>query len=896
MGTDTEGSVTGLSLLPGRYYYLSVKAQNNAGLWSNVGFSDGILVGTTCHVATTGSDATGEGSMIRPYRTIQRGIDRTSGGCVVVVANGTYKGEGNRGLDFGGRAIIVRSENGPESCIIDCEGAHRGFSFQSGEGPDSVVDGFTIQNGYSYDYASMGFADSIQSLWDDMGEALEFLRSRASTGGSLDGFDGSDIAYDYESLLDNDLYASLFGGGIICINSSPTIKNNVIVNCLAAYGGGIYCANSSSAANSNSIMNCSAMVGSGIACEDSSLTMENNVIANNAVAFNGGGIWSISSAVSITNNTIADNSCFWGSGGGIYCEDASVTMANTILWNNIGMDNALEAMYLSLYGDASIVTASYLDIQGGLAGIIVNDNGTVNWGEGNIDADPLFADAPNEDYHLTDCSPCNAAGTSNGAPETDIESKYRPNPAGTNPDMGAYELAGHPVELRSVLYDVLNTTLIFKFECQRPIRPELTNLDAISMEVGDSGDHDIGLYNVPCPIVDGMEPGHEVAVNIQCVYPAPLSLALAAFVTGRRVDVLLESGAFTDIHGNRSKAVLGTDDKQIQMMADGLILGIPGDVTGDGAVSANDAAHILQAAVNESAGILPIYDAASHVSEWLTGQGYPCDVALGAADVSGDGNISAYDAALTLQQSGGFLVLTPARNILQRARKCRLNVNNYNEQKLEVSIDLDDVSGVYSADIVMAYDPSVLAVADVSGTPAVTGWLLEHGSAHGSVPLRISLAGASQPVANGPFITVSFDILDAGVPEGQIARDRVPEIMSLDIVEFRLNDGMLETTIESLPEAFVLLQNYPNPFNPETWIPYQLSAPADVSVTIYSVNGQMVRRLELGDKTPGYYVDRSKAAYWDGRNEAGEHVASGIYFYTIHAGNFSQVKKLTVVK
>ena len=93
-----------------------------------------------------------------------------------------------------------------------------------------------------------------------------------------------------------------------------------------------------------------------------------------------------------------------------------------------------------------------------------------------------------------------------------------------------------------------------------------------------------------------------------------------------------------------------------------------------------------------------------------------------------------------------------------------------------------------------------------------------------------------------------------------------------------------------------LLANYPNPFNPETWIPYQLSASADVSVSIYAVDGHLVRRLDLGHQVEGVYRSRSRAAYWDGRNEFGERVASGLYFYTLTAGDFTATRKMLIRK
>ena len=98
------------------------------------------------------------------------------------------------------------------------------------------------------------------------------------------------------------------------------------------------------------------------------------------------------------------------------------------------------------------------------------------------------------------------------------------------------------------------------------------------------------------------------------------------------------------------------------------------------------------------------------------------------------------------------------------------------------------------------------------------------------------------------------------------------------------------------PKRTMLLPNYPNPFNPETWIPYQIAEPADVTFHIYAANGHLVRTLVLGHQQAGIYHNRSRAAYWDGRNELGEPVASGIYFYTLATGNFTATRKMLIQK
>ena len=98
------------------------------------------------------------------------------------------------------------------------------------------------------------------------------------------------------------------------------------------------------------------------------------------------------------------------------------------------------------------------------------------------------------------------------------------------------------------------------------------------------------------------------------------------------------------------------------------------------------------------------------------------------------------------------------------------------------------------------------------------------------------------------------------------------------------------------PKETTLLPNYPNPFNPETWIPYHLAREAEVTITIHDTKGTLVRRLALGNQEAGYYSERGKAAYWDGRNERGEAVASGIYVYQFRAGDYAASQRMVIVK
>ena len=167
-------------------------------------------------------------------------------------------------------------------------------------------------------------------------------------------------------------------------------------------------------------------------------------------------------------------------------------------------------------------------------------------------------------------------------------------------------------------------------------------------------------------------------------------------------------------------------------------------------------------------------------------------------------------------------------------------------------------------------------------------------------------------VVDGKDIALVAEHLDEGDAPAAPSHPARPLGFTLESVEQTLNilraadDGTLTfkrgiANLERLlarfvPENTVLLHNYPNPFNPETWIPYQLAKPSEVTLHIYAVNGALVRTLALGYQPAGVYRIRSRAAYWDGRNSFGEAVASGVYFYTLTAGDFTATRKMLIRK
>ncbi len=317
------------------------------------------------------------------YPTIQAAIDDAEEYELVLVADGTHDGPGNRDLDFGGKAITLRSERGPDDCVIDCEGLGRGFHFQSGEGPDAVVDGFTISNGVGWSGAG------ILCGW-----ATPTIRNCLITGNSADGFGGGIDCYDH-------------GSDITVLNC--TISGNTA----GGYGGGI----ASWGLSRPTVTSC--------------------VISGNSASA-GGGVGHDKSAFMFTNCTIAGNSAE-NAGGGVYTYDwADPTLRNCIVWGN----TAPNAPQIAIYLFDSAVTVEYSDVQGGPNAVFVYPGCELIWGEGNIDADPLFYDpnaVPQQAYHLTGASPCRNAGDPDAdyAAQTDIDGE--PRRMGPFVDMGADE-------------------------------------------------------------------------------------------------------------------------------------------------------------------------------------------------------------------------------------------------------------------------------------------------------------------------------------------------------------------------------------------------------------------------------------------------------------------------
>ena len=297
---------------------------------------------------------------------------------------------------------------------------------------------------------------------------------------------------------------------------------------------------------------------------------------------------------------------------------------------------------------------------------------------------------------------------------------------------------------------------------------------------------------------------------------------------------------------------------------------LPGDLDGDGQVRPNDAAIILQM-----------------VAGLIDADAYDMSV----ADVNRDGKIGADDAILILRTAAGSEA--PSRNYVTSAggpvTVTMIEAHGVAGDRIKVHVRIEHNRDLSGGEVSIAYDDAVLRAVDASSD---SNALMVSNIAEPGL-IRIAFAGVGS-IASGELAEIQFDVLadDISPLSLQAARLYQPSALPIDSL---LVDSLFSSW--AIPaEQSTLLQNFPNPFNPETWIPYHLKVDSEVTIRMYSAAGEAVRKLELGHRPAGLYVSRDRAAYWDGRNASGEKVASGIYFYHISTGDFSAVRKMTILK
>ncbi|MHC4114601.1 MAG: choice-of-anchor Q domain-containing protein [Planctomycetota bacterium] len=343
-----------------------------------------------------------------PYATIQAAINDCNDGDIVRIANGTYTGEGNRDIDFDGKAITVESENGYLNCGIDCGGSasepHRGFIFQNNEGPNSVVSGLTIMNGYA------DWGGAIYCIWGSptITDCRIILNTAVYDGGAIYGGDGPINNCGIGSNT-----AGSDGGGLARCDgtiSNCIIRGNTATGGSSPSGGGLYRCD-------GTISNClisnnhADSYGGGLSRCDG--TISNCKITNNTAGDYGGGVEECGGLV--INCTIVENTATTNGNALSSCHGA---ISNCIIWDNGSSDKVLFWSSIPLYSC----------VQGGSDGTGCTGN------------NPLFVDPGLDDYRLNPGSPCINTGKfayCMSLPCSDLDGNLRN--VGLEIDMGCYE-------------------------------------------------------------------------------------------------------------------------------------------------------------------------------------------------------------------------------------------------------------------------------------------------------------------------------------------------------------------------------------------------------------------------------------------------------------------------
>ena len=347
-------------------------------------------------------------------------------------------------------------------------------------------------------------------------------------------------------------------------------------------------------------------------------------------------------------------------------------------------------------------------------------------------------------------------------------------------------------------------------------------------------------------------------------------------------SILSGSGAMVDIElmidtnaRAGTKTVLELDDSTVLYsessaevpisLINGIITiaGTKGDVNGDGVIKSNDGITALQIAA---------------------GKLIPTDYQKWAADMNNDGRINSADAILVLQKAAGKEA--PAIGPIASARPITValeQIHGTSGGNVTIPLRIDSTDALAAGDILITYDSSSLRAVEVA---ALNDMMMADNI---DVPGLIRISFASIDGIHGNEIAnITFDMLSDTPVQLTLQTVDLYDRDARPIAVSRLCYPAL------LPENTAVFQNYPNPFNPDTYIPYQLAEDSHVTIRIYGSMGQLVKVIDLGHRKAGVYVARGETAHWDGRSDNGELAASGIYYYSIRAGEFTATRKMVV--
>ena len=269
-------------------------------------------------------------------------------------------------------------------------------------------------------------------------------------------------------------------------------------------------------------------------------------------------------------------------------------------------------------------------------------------------------------------------------------------------------------------------------------------------------------------------------------------------------------------------------------------------------------------------------------------------------DLSGDRTVSAYDAALILQYTIGLIDTFPIEQMSAAKRAVpaiyELHIPNssvkVDELLIRIPITINNGDSLTAGAFKIKYDSSVLRAVAITPRPMLNGAYWQSRIDGEKSEIRFAFAKSSLTEQSNDAALAMLEFEPIGDVEGMTTDLVFHDVQIAESISIKNING----SITFLPRQSALLQNYPNPFNPETWIPYQLATDSPLTIHIYNAKGQLVRTISLGNKNAGVYTTKDKAVYWDGKDSLGQKVASGVYYYTLQAGEFRATRKMVILK
>jgi len=843
------------------------------------------------YVSTTGSDDS-LGTQDSPFATIQMGINIASDGDSVLVAAGTYV----ENIDFIGKNIVALGED-RETTIIDGDGVSNVVRFNNNENESTVLSGFTIQNGNA-DYGGGIYCDNY-----------------------------SHPTINNVIVRDNNASS---GGGIYTKLSNPSIEDVIISGNSGGNGGGIACVfNTSPILNNVAILdNYASNYGGGLMTTFNGNPTLNNVLITGNIANNGGGV-STSDVPVLNNVTISDNL-----GGGLFCEaDANPSIINSIIWNN----SSYEISFLN--NSTSAVTVSYSNVAGGSNGIVLNNGDiTINWGEGNIDANPLFCDPDSGDYTLSETSPCVGSGQSGqdigvfgvGCESLDIEWPSIVNIWDVPDDQGGWVY----IQFTPSIHDANDDGPLGSYTIERLDNDStwvsLHSFDAYGSEsytteahtLVDSTSEEDGVTTFR--VIAAMEVGAFIGntaegYSVDNISPS-VPTGLLATALDDTIELSWDISADEDFHYfilQKATDSEFSDYESIETI-ENTYNDIDNEINmtyyyrlavADYAGNISGYTEIIESIIIVEPVIAAIPDTTINEDEQImlnlsveSPLGYPMTYSANSDTVDVVATVS--NDTLTLTTSDDWYgnsivtVVVTDENSLSDTTSFDLIVNAVNDAP--TSFNLNEQDSVYitmdnfdSDSLNFGWDES----ADVDGDDLsyhFTAELIINGQA--MIEYDTTLTTNIMKIDYQSVFDEIFasQTMVAGIEWDVRVSDGVVSVFANNgpiTVGINATDAVLTVLEEQLPKSFALHQNYPNPFNPVTTLRYDLPEQAKVNIIIYDLLGRETRILVNEFQDPGY-----KSIMWDAKNNHGNPVSAGVYIFQIQAGEFVQTRKMVLLK